>query len=102
MGVEDTLAFRLNQFNLGAPLQWHREVYNMTDVAHEKLQRLNRISDEWNGNQIPFSLFQSIYEIAAYSPRSRNQRDMDDQNILYIHVFELCNSYDTGKFDSVI
>ena len=36
MGVKDILAFRLNQFNLGAPLQWFREIYNMTEVTHEK------------------------------------------------------------------
>ena len=48
LGVEDTLAFRLNQFNLGAPVQWFREICNMTDVTHTKLQRLNRNPDEWN------------------------------------------------------
>ena len=40
LGVEDTLAFRLNQFNLGAPLQWFREICNMSDVTHTKLQKV--------------------------------------------------------------
>ena len=68
----------------------------------KKTQRLSRIADEWNGNQIPSRLFQSIYDVAAYDPRSKNKQDMDDQKILYIHLFELCNSYEAGKFDSLV
>ena len=86
MGVEDILAFRLNQFNLGAPLQWFREIYHMTAVTHEKLQRLNRNPDERNGNQIPFRMFPSTDNATAYNPQSKNERDMDDQKILYTCV----------------
>ena len=101
LGVEDTLAFRLNQFNLGAPVQWFREICNMTDVTHTKLQRLNRNPDEWNGNQIPAELFPSIFNIAAYNTQSRNPRDQDDQKILYIQLFELTKSFSEGKLDSL-
>ena len=77
----------------------YREIYNMIEVTHEKLQRLNRIADDWNGNQIPSNLFQSIYDVAAYNPRSRNQRDMGDQEILYI---EFLNSVTPMKQEALI
>ena len=74
LGMEDSLAFRLEPFNLGAPLQWYREICNMTEVTPEKLQRLNRNPEEWNGNTIPEDMFPTIYEIAAYGPSSKTRR----------------------------
>ena len=101
LGVEDTFAFRLNQFNLGAPVQWFREICNMCEVTHEKLQRLNRNPDLWNGNQIPTELFPSIYNIAAYNAQSRNPQDQEEQKILYIKLFEITKSYAEGQMDSL-
>ena len=72
---EDKLAFRLNQFNLGAPIQWFREVCNMCEVTNVKIQRLNRNPDFWNGNEIPSELSQHIYDIAAFNAQSRNAQD---------------------------
>ena len=75
LGVEDKLAFRLNQFNLGAPVKWFQEVCNMCEVTHEKLQRLNRNQDSWNSNEIPSELFPTVYNMAAYNAQSRNPQD---------------------------
>ena len=76
-----------------------REICNMSEVIPSKLQRLNRNPDGWNGNQIPFRMFPSIYNVAAYNPQSKNERDQDDQKILYIQLFELTKSYNEGKLD---
>ena len=101
LGVEDTLAFRSNQFNLGAAVQWFREICNMCDVTHEKLQRLNRNPDLWNGNQIPTELFPSFHNIAAYDAQSRNPQDQEEQKILYIKLFEITKSYSEGQMDNL-
>ena len=73
----------------------------MCDVTHEKLQRLNRNPDLWNGNQIPTELFPSIYNIAAYNAQSRNPQDQEEQKILYIKLFEITKSYSEGQMDSL-
>ena len=91
------MAFRLDPFNLGAPLQWYREICNMKEVTPHKLQRLSRNPEEWNGNMIPQDLFREIFEIAAYDPTSRKQADMEAQKWLYIELFECCKMYDVTR-----
>ena len=60
IAMEDSLSFRLDPFNLGAPSLWFREICNMKDVTPSKLQKLNRNPDVWEGNEIPQSLFEDI------------------------------------------
>ena len=72
---EDKLAFRLNQFNLGAPIQWFREVCNMCEVTNVKIQRLNRYPDQWNGNEVPSDMFGQCFNVALYNSQSRNPED---------------------------
>ena len=79
MAAEDSLSLRLDPFNLGAPLLWFREIWNMKDATPEALQKLNRNPDEWNGNIIPEELFEEMYEIARYDPQSRNNSDIERQ-----------------------
>ena len=74
----------------------------MSEVTNEKLQRLIRISDDGNGNTIPEHLFPANYDFAAYNARSRNKKDIEEQKMLYIKLFECCKSYGQGTIDSLI
>ena len=98
MAAEDSLSFRLDPFTLGAPLLWFREIWNMENATPKMLQRLNRNPDEWNGNQIPEELFEDMYEIARYNPRSRNKSDIEKQQWLYKKLHECCEGYGTVSF----
>ena len=46
LGAEDALAFRIDQFNLGAPVKWYRLVHNMKEVTMAKIQKIN--TETWN------------------------------------------------------
>ena len=72
----------------------------MKEVTPEKLHRLHRNPEEWNGNTIPEDMFQDIYEIAANDPESKNKKDMEAQKKLYIQLFECCKSYGLTKIVS--
>ena len=41
-------------------------------------------------------LFPAIYDIAAYNARSRNKKDIEEQKMLYIKLFECCKSDGQG------
>ena len=41
LGAEDALAFRIDPFNLGAPVKWYRRVHNMKEVTFAKIEKIN-------------------------------------------------------------
>ena len=93
LGAEDALAFRINQFNLGAPLKWYRLVNNMREVTMDKISNIN--TEIWN-NTLPEDLVKDCYELALYDSESRNEEDQQDQKDLWIRMFERTKSYEEG------
>ena len=93
LGAEDTLAFRINHFNLGVPLKWYRIINNMVEVTMDKISKIN--TETWN-NTLPEDLVQDCYELALYDAQSRNEEDQQDQKDLWIRMFERTKSYEQG------
>ena len=54
LGAEDNLAFRLDQFNLGAPVKWYRELTHMSQITKEKIEKLSK--NTINDNVLPEEL----------------------------------------------
>ena len=54
LGAEDKLAFRLDPFNLGAPVKWYRELTNMAEITKEKIRKLS--NNTMNDNILPQDL----------------------------------------------
>ena len=93
LGAEDTLAFRINQFNLGVPLKWYRIINNIVEVAMDKISRIN--TDTWH-DTLPEDLVKDCYDLALYDAQSLNEEDQQDQKDLWIRMFERTKSYDQG------
>ena len=77
LGAEDKLVFRINQFNLGAPVKWYRELCNMRGVTIEKIERINRYTEGWNDNELSRDMYEACYNFALYE-------DQEEQKDLYI------------------
>ena len=97
LGAEDKLAFRLDQFNLGAPVKWYRELTNMSGVTKENLKKLS--NSTLNENVLPEELEDACYNLALYDMLSLNPEDQKEQKSLYKRMFEHTKSYDNGRKD---
>ena len=82
LGAEDKLAFRLDQFNLGAPVKWYRELSNMREVTKEKIRKLS--NGTLNENVLPEDIEDACYNLAIYDIGSRNPEDQKEQKLVYI------------------
>ena len=84
LGAEDKLAFRLDQFNLGAPVKWYRELTNMSGVTKEKIKKLS--NGTLNDNVLPEELEGACYNLALYDMLSINPEDQKEQKSVYKNV----------------
>ena len=87
LGAEDALAFRLNPWQLGAPLRWYRIMNNLRGkgITKEMIQRIN--SGDWP-TDFPPKLVEACYNVALYDSESRNEEDQWDQKELWINMHE--------------
>ena len=97
LGAEDKLAFRLDQFNLGAPVKWYRELTNMRGVTREKIKKLS--NGTLNDNVLPEDIEDACYNLAMYDIESLHPEDQKEQKLLYMRMFERTKSYDEGRRD---
>ena len=98
MGVEDTLVFRLPPHQVGAPIRWFRQVYNIDGQKYTKAAiRIKIDSGDW-----PTPASESIRDhsakVAEFNPQSLNEQDQVEQKELYIRMFEEPTEYDKTSF----
>ena len=97
LGAEDKLAFRLDPYNLGAPVKWYRELSNMAEITMEKIRKLS--NNSLNDNSLPHDLEDECYKVALYDMSSNNADGQKEQKSLYMSMFERTKGYITNRAD---
>ena len=89
LGVEDTLAFRLPPYQIGAPIRWFRTLFNIDGNQQTTAAIINTLdSGDWPTPLTP-SLRKECAKLAQYNAqRSLNQEDQIAQKALYIKLMK--------------
>ena len=99
LGAEDTLAFRLPPYQIGAPIRWFRLLYNVDGIQQTTAAIENTLdSGDWP-TPLPPRLRKECAKLAQYNAqKSLNQEDQIAQKALYIKLMETPIGYDKENF----
>ena len=98
LGAEDTLAFRLPPHQIGAPIRWFKQLYNIDGSRHSK----STIRQMFDSGDWPTPLTDYMRDecakVAEYNAQSQNEEDQFEQKALYIKMFKEPTEYDPVEF----
>ena len=94
LGAEDTLAFRLPPHQVGAPIRWFRQLFNIDGTRYSKSPIRQMIdSGDWP-TPLTDSMRNECANVAEYNAQSLNEEDQIEQKELYIRMFKEPTEYD--------
>ena len=79
LGAEDTLAFRLPPHQVGAPIRWFRQLFNIDGTRYSKASVRQMIdSGDWP-TPLTDSIRNECAKVAEYNAQSLNEEDQIEQ-----------------------